>query len=270
MSTQTKAREAQHSEPLEWSARVGFAAYGLVYLILAWLTAQLALSHPDKSVSRQGALHALAGQPLGEVVLWVAAAGFAALVIWQACSAVAGYRDREGAKRVLGRLGAAFRGVVFATLAFTTAQVAIGARASGQTRSQGLTARVMSWPLGPWLVSAVGIGIVAYAGYSAVRGLTDRWRREIDPEGQQGTIGAGITATARIGYVGRALAFAVIGCLLVWAALTHDPHHSGGLDRSLAKVREAPFGVVLLIAIAVGFACYGVFNLAKAWQLRSS
>lgn len=267
MGTQARAMEARHSTTLEWFARVGFAAYGVVYLVLAWLTVQLVLSHPSRSVSRRGALHALAQQPLGRTVLWIASAGFVALVLWQACNAIGGHRDKDGAKLVAARAMSAFRGVVFATLAVTTAQVALGRQRSSHTR--GWTARLMGLPLGPVLVGALGVGIVVYAGYSAFKGLTDRWRKELEAGGLGRGIGTAVAVLARIGYVGRALAFAVIGSLFVWAAATHDPHRSSGLDGALERVREAPFGVVLLVVIALGFAGYGAFNLAKAWRLRS-
>ena len=40
------------------------------------------------------------------------------------------------------------------------------------------------------------------------------------------------------------------------------------LDQALLKLRDAPFGQVLLVAVAIGLACYGAFNIAKAWYLR--
>jgi hypothetical protein len=33
-------------------------------------------------------------------------------------------------------------------------------------------------------------------------------------------------------------------------------------------VREAPFGSVLLALIALGLACFGLYNIARAWHLR--
>ena len=70
------------------------------------------------------------------------------------------------------------------------------------------------------------------------------------------------------GYSSRGFAFGVIGGLFIWAGFTHDADKSGGLDQALLKLRDAPFGKVLLVAVAIGLACYGVFNVAKAWYLR--
>ena len=53
----------------------------------------------------------------------------------------------------------------------------------------------------------------------------------------------------------------------MYAGITHEPGKSGGLDAALQKVLEQPFGQVLLIAIGVGIACYGLFCFARARHL---
>lgn len=270
MSAHTTALRARNNTVLETLARLGFGAYGVVYLVLAWLTVQLMLSHRSKGVSRRGALHELARQPLGTVMLWVACGGFAALVLWQVCGAIAGHDQRRGAERWVVPAMAAFRVIVFATLAITTARTASGSSSGGSKGAKGWTAQVMSWPLGPLLVGAVGVAIIGYAGWSVVKGVTDRWRKDLDPEGKSGDIGTAVTVLARVGYAGRGVAFASIGGFVVWAAVTHDPKHSGGLDTALARLRDAPFGMVLLGLIVIGFACFGAYNLAKARYLRSA
>jgi hypothetical protein len=58
--------------------------------------------------------------------------------------------------------------------------------------------------------------------------------------------------------------------LFAYAALTHDPDKSGGLDQALVKVLDQPFGPALLAAIAVGFACFGVFCFARARHIAGS
>jgi hypothetical protein len=264
------AGEVKDHPALSWAARLGFLCYGLVYVLIGWLSAQLALGHPDQSASRKGALAALTQQPLGRTLLWVAVAGFAALVVWEACEVVVGHRQHDGLRRVAGCAGSVFKAVVFGSLAVTAAQVAAGSGGSGGSSEDGYTARALRLPLGPLLVGAVGVAIVGYGVYSAVKGLTDRWRKELDPEGRTGTIGSALAALARTGYVARGVAFGVVGALVVWAAVTQDPNRSGGLDDALATLRDAPAGPYLLLLVAFGLACFGVFNVAKAWHLRDA
>lgn len=259
--------EARDHPALEWGARAGFAVYGVVYVVLGWLAIQVAVGDGHSaSVSRQGALEEVARQPLGGTMLWVAFVGFCALTLWEAATAIGGHRDQEGATRLFGRLGSAGKAVVFAAFAVSTARVALGS--GGSSHTQGGTARLMRLPAGPVIVGLVGAAIAGYGCYSIVKGLGDRWRKELDPEGERGDLGTVITFLARAGYASRGVAFGIIGGLFVWAAFTQDARHSGGLDQALQRLRGAPFGSVLLILVAVGLACYGVYNIAKAWYLR--
>ena len=57
-----------------------------------------------------------------------------------------------------------------------------------------------------------------------------------------------------------------MGCSC-YAAITHEPKKSGGLDEALQEVLEQPFGQFLLVAIGLGIACYGLFYFARARHL---
>jgi hypothetical protein len=116
----------------------------------------------------------------------------------------------------------------------------------------------------------VGVAIAAFGVGSIVIGLTDRWRKQLDVDGRTGSVGTALTALARTGYVARGVAFGIVGGLVVWAALTHDPQKSGGLDEALATLRDAPAGTALLLLVALGLACFGVFNMAKVVYLRDT
>jgi hypothetical protein len=261
-----KAREARDHPALEWPARLGVAAYGVVYLLVAWLSAQLALGDREGNASAEGALHEIAKQPLGVVVLWVVAAGFAALAVYEVFQAIGGHRDRDGAKRWASRAGSAGRVVFFAALAVTSVRIVTGD--SGGRGTDSYTAQLMQLPFGPVLVVAAGLVVAGFGVHSVVKGVTDRWRRELEARAHSGDTGTAFAVLARVGFVARGLAFVVVGGLLGWAGLTHDADKSGGLDQALLKLRDAPFGPALLLAVAVGFACYGAFNVVKAWYLR--
>jgi hypothetical protein len=46
---------------------------------------------------------------------------------------------------------------------------------------------------------------------------------------------------------------------VVSAAVRFDPAEANGLDSALKTLAAQPFGVVLLVAMALGIAAYGVF-----------
>ena len=275
MSTAEQHAENAKSEPaLQWPARVGFACYGVVYLLIAWMAAQLALGRATRPVSGNGAFAQLAHQPLGRVLVWLVAGGFAALVVWEACQAIGGHRDEHGLRRTAGRLVSAGRGIVFAALGYTAVRTATGGAGAGggvttPRGQEGFTARVLSQPWGPVLVGAVGAGLLAFAVRSFYGGVAGTWRKQVDVDRQTGAVRVAIVWLARVGYFARGVAFGIMGGFVVWAAMTHDPQHSRGLDQALQTLRAAPAGPALLLAVAVGLACYGVFNAAKVLILRN-
>jgi hypothetical protein len=244
-------------------------AYGVVYLLVAWLAAQLALREPAGSASSEGALRELAEKPLGSVALWLAAVGLAALTVWEACQAIGGHRGEDGLRRWGARAASAGRGVVFAALAVLAVRTVSGG-SSGGGGGQTMTERVMNLPFGPALVVMIGVAIGAVGVFSIVRGFGDRWRKGLEVEGRTGNVGKVVEVLARVGYPSRGVAFLAIGGLFGWAGLTHDADKSGGLDQAIVRLRDEPFGPWILVVVAVGLACYGAFHVARAWYLRGA
>ena len=268
--TEQVAREARDNPAVTGVARAGMAAYGVVYAIVAWLAAQLALGSPDGSASGQGALEQLRDQPLGAVVLWLVAGGLSGLAVWEACQVVGGHRDEEGAHRWAARAVSAGRGGVFAVLAVLAILTASGHGGSGggSGGSDGVTARLMALPFGPALVVLIGIGIAGVGVFSIVHALSDRWRRGVEPQARAGTLGQVVTVLARVGFVTRGVAFLVLAGMFVWSAVTHDPQKSGGLDQAIVRFRDLPFGPALMLVVAAGLGCYGLFHVLRAAFLR--
>jgi hypothetical protein len=251
---------------MDHAVRLGLVSYGVVHLILAWLAAKLAFGDSSASASSQGAFHELASNPVGRVSLYVAAAGFVALVVWQALEAAFGHRREEGARRAGKRLASAAKVVLYAVLAVSSFKTATGSSSGGE-HADGVTARLMSLPAGPWLVGLVGVVILAVGGGLVYRGVSEGFREKLDPDGETGADGRAYVLLGKAGYVSKGGAIGVVGGLFLYAAFTHDPNKSGGLDQALQKVQQQPFGTPLLLVIAAGFACFGLFCFAWARHL---
>lgn len=264
------AREARDHPAVDRAARVGMAAYGVLYLLIGWLAAQLALGQSKGSASGGGALEEIAQKPWGVVALWVVGAGLLAFGVWQCFQAVGGHRDEDGRKRVLARVASATRAVVMVTLAVLAVRTALGSGSGGSGGSGGATGKVMSLPFGPVLVMVVAVVILVIAVASAHRGLTDRWRKDLELDGRTGHTGRLAAVLARAGYVSRAVAFAVIAFLFARAAIEHDSSESGGLDQAIVRFRDEPFGPWLIVVVAIGLSCFGAYHLVRAWYLRTT
>ena len=261
-------RTAQKSEVLDHAIRVGLIAYGVVHLLIAWVAIQLAFGNDKGSASSQGALSQLAKTPLGGVLLYVVAAGFGALVVWQLLEAAAGHRDQDGKKRVFKRLGSVFKVVIYGTLGWSALKFAMGG-GSGGGGTDTTTAQIMSMPAGPVLVGIVGLAVLGFALRLIYRGLSEDFAVKLDIEGRLGNSGKAFITFGKAGYVSKGLAFFIIAGLFLWAAWTHDPKKSGGLDQALHQLLQQPFGVPMLLALGAGIACYGLFAFAWARHLDS-
>jgi hypothetical protein len=266
MQAEQAGRRADNSEWMDHAVRVGLVSYGVVHLILAWLAVRLAFGDGGGSASSKGALHELAQTTIGRISLYVVAIGFVALVLWQVLEALWGHRDEEGGKRLFKRLTSAGKAVLYATLAFTAFRTAIGSSSSGRS-TDGLTARVMGMPGGTVLVGGVGVAILVVAGFLAYRGWTEKFRSKLESEGKTGKDGSAYVTFGKVGYLGKSVAIGTVGALFLYAAFTHDPRKSGGLDEALHRLLQQPFGAPVLVLIAIGFACYGLFCFAWAKHL---
>lgn len=262
------AREARDHPAVDGAARLGMAAYGVLYLLIGWLSAQLALGDSKGSASGEGALQEIAQKPWGLVGLWVVALGLLAFGAWQAFQAIGGHRDEDGKKKLLARLSSAARAVVMVILAVLAVKTALGSGGGGGGGG-GATGKVMSLPFGPVLVMAVAAVILAVGANSVHRGVTDRWRKDLEVEGKTGNTGRLAMGLARAGYVSRGVAFAVIAFLFARAAIEHDSSESGGLDQAIVRFRDEPYGPWLIVLVAIGLSCFGAYHLVRAWYLRA-
>ena len=75
-------RQADDSDWIDGAVRIGLVVYGLVYLLIAFLAAQLAMGDYHGSVTK-GAFKTLAEQPFGGGLLVVVAGGMLLLVLWR-------------------------------------------------------------------------------------------------------------------------------------------------------------------------------------------
>lgn len=244
--------------------RFGMVVYGVVHLIVAWLAVQLALGEHGENASQKGAMQELAKQPFGTLLLWLVAVGMFVLVLWRVLEALVGHREYDGGKRWRKRAVSAFKAVVYGYIGVIALRFALDA---GSGSSSNYTAKLMDEPYGRWLVGLVGVAIIAYGIQYARRGWTEKFMENLDARGSSGDAGTAYRWIGKVGYIAKGIAFMVIGGLFVAAGVTHEANKSGGLDDALHKVLQQPFGPVLLILIAAGIACYGLFCFARARHL---
>ena len=257
--------EVQNSKTLDRGIRFGMIVYGVVHLIVAWLAVQLALGDHSEQASQQGAMQTVAHQSFGPLLLWLIAIGMSVLVVWRVFVVFVGHQEYDGGKRWRRRATSAFKAVIYGYIAYLAFRYAVGSASSSSSTSY--TKTLMNQPYGRWVVGGVGAAIILYGLSYARRGWTEKFMENLDARGTIGDAGTAYRWVGKIGYIAKGIAFCVIGGLFVAAAYTHDAKKSGGLDDALRTVLQQPFGPFLLILIAAGIACYGLFCFARARHL---
>jgi hypothetical protein len=267
MNASDTAEQAHHSDWLDHAIRAGLVAYGVVHLLIAWLAIQLAVGEKEDSASNSGAMSYLAEQPLGGVLVWLVAIGMFLLVVWRLLEFAFGYRDEsDDTKRWRKRATSLGKAVIYGAIGWSAVQTATGS-GGGKGGTDTTTAKLMQLPGGQLIVGAVGLAVIGYGASLVYRGWTEKFREHLDAQGQSGKDGSAYVTLGKVGYIAKGVSIALVGALFGYAAITHDPKKSGGLDQALQTVLEQPFGQVLLIAIGLGIAAYGIFCFARARHL---
>jgi hypothetical protein len=240
-----------HEAGVKRVGRAGVAAEGVVYLLIAWLAAQVALGSGGGSADSSGALAQVASKPFGTVLLVVLALGFVAMLVWQVVAVVT-------ADKASHRISAVAKAVVAAALAVSCVRFVGGGGSSSGQQQQTLTQRVLEAPGGAVLVVVVGLAIVGVGVATVVRGFKRSFEDKVE-----GSLSSGLTALGVAGWVARGVAFAVLGGLVVVSA-TGDTGKSRGLDAAFREIAAQPFGTALLLLVALGLAAYAIFQLVTA------
>jgi len=251
-------------------ARVGIVAKGISYGIVGVLAVRVAVGSGGQATSRQGALHELAQNTFGKVMLVLLAIGFAAYAIWRFVQALAEREDEGGEKGVAKtwgkRAGYVGRGLIYASLTFSAIKILAGAggQQSQDQKAKQTTATVFDWPAGRWLVLVAGIVVVGAGLWNLYRGLARKFEDKWRTGGMSHTQRVWGGRAGAVGHVARAIVFGLIGVFLTKAAITYDPQDSIGLDGALRKLAHADYGPYLLGLTAAGLVCYGLFCLVDA------
>jgi hypothetical protein len=254
-----------------WVARfvsIGYAAKGVIYLLIGSLALRLALGEGGRLTDSSGVLKTIVQQPFGLAMLLVIAVGILAYSGWEITQAIADTKRKgASAKGLMDRGLSIIKGVVYGTVGVEAIRMVLGAR--GGSRSADDYARTaMAFPLGGVLLILIGAGIALY-GLTQIRMA---WRSQFDDDLNQQQLrsegGAWILNIGRAGIGARGVILALVGIALARAGFAERPSEAGGLPAALWTVFAQPYGQWLLAAVAAGLMCFGFFQLLHARYAR--
>ena len=247
-------------------ARWGLVSKGALYVLVGVIAVNVSVGGGERVRDRGGALSALADTTPGTVSVALLAIGLLGYAAWRFVEAFLGRPLEGGGKESWWkRLGYAARGFWYLGLFGIAASVLAGADESGGSREEDrLTARVMEYPLGRWLVAAVGLGVLGAGVFNVWRGLGGRFRKNLKLRKMSETEDRVFTLVGVVGHLARGIVFGLIGFFLVRAAWQYDPNEAVGLDGALAKLLRQDYGDTLLGLVASGLIAYGLYCFVEA------
>ena len=243
---------------LETFARAGFAARGIVYLLLgyfAWTT-----GGGEATTTVMERLHDM---PLGTPLLFLIAFGLFGYGLFRLYGA---WTDAKGkgsdAKGLFGRTGPAMSGVAHLFLTMLAVKIALDIGQGGGGGERAMADGAMDLPGGTILVALAGlVGIAAGIG-----NFVKAWNCEFMSDLASGTPQLA-RAAGRAGYAARGVVFGLIGWQIVSLAIGWSDRQLG-MESALLQLRSRDW---LFPLVALGLGAFGVFSLimARYAQIRT-
>jgi Domain of Unknown Function (DUF1206) len=249
--------------------RAGYAAKGIVYIVIGALAAKAAAGSGGATTDSRGALGAIQDGPMGTIALVAIGIGLLGYMAWRLVAAVT---DAEGKgdepTKLAVRAAQAARGLVYGALGVQALRMINGDQGGAQgEQTRNWTARLLEMPYGRALVVALGLGVIGYAIYQLYRAFSDKAKKHLDLAQAGPTQATWIVRFGRFGIAARGVVFAMIGVFLVRAGMQSDSGQAGGMAQSLQEL-GGDYGKYVLGAVAFGLIAYGLYQLATARYRR--
>ena len=168
----------------------------------------------------------------------------------------------------LARVGFVAKALLYGTIGVIAALAAF--RRDGQggaTDTRGAMATLLDAPFGPAIVIAMALGLFGYAAWRIVEGILDPERRGTDAK----------AISVRGSFIVRGLAHAALGVSALRLAFgssdSGNVGDGGGVEQGRDATRaafELPGGEWFVIAVAIGIAGYGIYQLYRAAATKLS
>ena len=238
---------------------------GVLYLTMGAIAAQAAAGAAGRAAGTQGALQALAHQPFGRALLFVATAGLGGFALWCLWRTL---RPKPRAETwwgsLLVRADFLIGFVIHAMLVLACVYLLTGYEEpdpTGDRAARHWTAWLLSYPAGRLALAVAGLYLVGAGLGQIYIGATTNLRDVLDLDRLAPAWRVAAVAVSRTGIAARGIVLALVGVFLLLAAYRHDPHRAHGIGGALEELELRPYGPWLLGSAAAGLLAYGAYEL---------
>ena len=243
-------------------ARLGFAARGLIYLLVGAFAVAAALGLGQQQPHGiMDAVTALTDTRLQIVLAAVIGSGLGCLAgyfalrgLWHCCRG-------SGIRRWLLAAGMVGDALIYVAVMISVLGLVVGWHPDGEREAQSWAAWALGQPFGRAFIGVVGllilgcgIGVIAWVMTTDIDNdvaLPEDEKQIIEPVG-------------RYGLAGRGAAAALVGIYWMSAAIHGEPSRAHELGGALQTVQQNPRGWLLLLPLGVAFAASALFDFVEA------
>lgn len=243
---------ADPSATLTTLTRLGFAARGLLYLVIAYL-----IIRTGRTEDVSGALSYL-GDGGGRALLIAMAAGLIGYGLWRLSDAAFNIERHDSDKKGLAqRVGAGASGLIHLMLAWQAIALLRGAsRSGGGNGAEQGAETALGLPGGALMLLLAGLVLLGVGIFQLVKAAKASFCENLDPGVAHE---AWVKWAGRLGYTARGIVFLISGFFLLGAGLQAQASEAGGMEQALSWL-TSPWDLI----VALGLAAFGVYSLIEA------
>lgn len=259
MTPNPSIRSAVAASP-QWirsAARLGYAARGLIYLVIGAFAAAAAYGAGRTMGSRE-AVSMLGQTPLGALLVWILVAGLVCYAGWRFVQAAFDPDGHGlGPQGLVIRIALAAGGLTYLALALFAASAWSGGGGGG-----GLAERLSGFVGTRWAATIICIVLLGAAAAHIFKAVRERYARYFEADDRTMRI---IHPIAKIGLLARGLIFALAAFMLALSAWRGEGRDDPpGSKEVLDFIQSMPGGGWLLAATGFGLVLFAAYSFAEA------
>lgn len=247
--------------PFKRLAQLGYAARGVVYLVIGGLAIMAAVGPGGKTTDSKGAITTILHQPLGHTMLTILVIGLAGYVLWRFVQAVKDTDDHGTSGKGLAiRGGLLVSSITHAALAIWAVKLMLG---DPQSSNSG----------GTWLSSTPGLVILGIVGVAAIgaglahmfKGWTARFERYMTIPSDKRSWAKPL---CQFGLIARGIVWCMVGYFFIHSAVMTSGGDVKGIADALNSLARSSHGPWLLGIAAAGLMAFGAYSMLEAMYRR--
>ena len=254
---------------LRWAARGGYAACGLIYIAIGVVAAAVAFGWTGRPGGPRRVMLLIEQLPFGKTLLIALSLGLLGYAALNVAGAVLDEERRgRGVRAIVMRAADALTGALYVALAVAAVRIAAAPVRDGGRMVERWAAEILMIPGGASILGVMGLFVMTAGGVLLYRARHEPFETIFDNRHLSTTTRRLLTFSARFGTAARGIVLGTCGLLAVEAALTREARRVGTVGDALSAIETTPAGRAALTVVALGFAAYGLYQLAKTRYRR--